>query len=168
MFCSDLATVSCIPDPELALENVSSIFIPLADKHAPFKQFRVKDRSNPWFSSVLSELIQVRNQAWAKARKTDSVVDWQSFRQLRNRCTILNNKDKSSYFLSSISDSAGDPSNFWKTVNALQHTNSSSSSTKQVLSGFNNIFLVRLFIWEKQWYRWPWSVNLQALRWLDG
>ena len=42
MFYSDLAIhlVSCIPDPELALENVSSIFIPLADKHASFKQFR--------------------------------------------------------------------------------------------------------------------------------
>ena len=45
MLYSELATISCIPDTELALENVSYIFIPLADKHAPFKQFRVKDSS---------------------------------------------------------------------------------------------------------------------------
>jgi hypothetical protein len=74
MFYSDLATLSCIPDHELFPEHFSSIFISLADKHAHFKQFRVNDSANPWFSE-LSELIQMRNRAWAKARKTDSVVD---------------------------------------------------------------------------------------------
>jgi hypothetical protein len=71
MFYSDLVTVSCIPDSELVLENISSIFITLEDKHAPFKQFRVKDRLNLWFSLELPVLIQRRNQAWAKAKLTD-------------------------------------------------------------------------------------------------
>lgn len=89
--------ISCMPDPELA--QFSSIFISLADKHAPFKlsirnRVRVRNRRNPWFFIQFSDLVIIRNQTWAKARRTDLVAEWQLFRQLRNRCTFSIKKDK--------------------------------------------------------------------------
>lgn len=48
-------------------------FISLADKHAPVKRLRVKHITNPWFSTELSDLVMMINQAWAKARKTDCI-----------------------------------------------------------------------------------------------
>lgn len=62
---------NCIPEHELALEHFSFILIPLANKHANFK-----DRSNPWYTPELSESLQLRNQVWSKAKQTDLVTDW--------------------------------------------------------------------------------------------
>ena len=56
MVYSDLPTISCISDPDLAQGNVSSIFILLANKLTPFKQFRVKDRSEENQGLDLSEI----------------------------------------------------------------------------------------------------------------
>jgi hypothetical protein len=75
-----------MPDPDLA--QFSSIFISLADKHAPLKlsvrhRVRVRNRRNPWFFVQLSDLVIIINQAWAKAKRTDLVAEWQLFRQLR-------------------------------------------------------------------------------------
>lgn len=58
------------------------------------RKLRVKGRENPWFSTELSDLIQQRNEAWAKARQSDSAKDWFIFRQLRNKCTSLIKKAK--------------------------------------------------------------------------
>ena len=60
-------------------------FNSLANKHAPFKKHGVKNRLNPWFTPEISEMLRLRDVAWAKAQGSKSSTDWQIFRQLRNK-----------------------------------------------------------------------------------
>ena len=50
LFLSDITNLCAIPDPELALSDFIDVFNSLANKHAPFKKYRVKNRTAPWFS----------------------------------------------------------------------------------------------------------------------
>ncbi|CAB1343288.1 unnamed protein product, partial [Coregonus sp. 'balchen'] len=65
-----LTLVNNIPEAELALEQFSSIFIDVSDKHDPMKRLGIKDRLNPWFMPELAELFQLKNKACSEARHT--------------------------------------------------------------------------------------------------
>ncbi len=84
----------------------------------PFKKLRIKDRTNPWFSSGLSNLFQSRNTA-ACVRRSGSPSDWLVFRQLRNKCTSQVHKATSIYYLDLIQHSHTNPAKFWRAVNSL-------------------------------------------------
>lgn len=77
---SDIHYTSEIPDVEIALDYFSKNFLAIMDKHAPFKQLRIKDRSNPWFSPELSTLFKARNRAWSLARHSGEPSHWLAFR----------------------------------------------------------------------------------------
>ena len=55
---------------EQALKHFTNSLVTIFDKHAPFKKFRIKDRSNPWVSSEPSVIPNTRDNAWALTRRT--------------------------------------------------------------------------------------------------
>ncbi len=57
---SDIFSTTAIPDPCIALNYVIKICNSIADKHAPFKKLRIKNRSNPWFSSDVADMLCIR------------------------------------------------------------------------------------------------------------
>ena len=59
----------------------------------------MKGRNNRWFSPELSSLLKVRDDAWAKARKSKSQGDWLIFKQLRNGFKSLVKKAKSDFYI---------------------------------------------------------------------
>lgn len=62
------------------------------------------------------------NQAWAKARESNSSFLWSRFRCLRNKCTASIRKFKSDYYFNLTSENVNNPSNFWKTIKSLNPT----------------------------------------------
>uniref|UniRef100_A0A3B3DM95 Reverse transcriptase domain-containing protein n=2 Tax=Oryzias melastigma TaxID=30732 RepID=A0A3B3DM95_ORYME len=111
--------IGLIPDVEHAWAFFKENFLQIINNHAPFKKCRVKGRENPWFSSDLADMINERNRAWDKARKTDLPTDWCVFKQLRNKCTSLIKKAKSEYFLSVTTENLNNPQKFWKVIKSL-------------------------------------------------
>ncbi|KAI4830607.1 hypothetical protein KUCAC02_002226 [Chaenocephalus aceratus] len=91
----------------------------IIDRHAPLRKFRVKGRNNPWFSAELSSLLHERNNAWAKARKSGSEVEWLRFRQLRNSFTSQIKSAKSKYYLSVTTENLNNPRKFWKAIKSI-------------------------------------------------
>ena len=123
---SGLCNTLSFNDPQLALKYFILTFNSVADKHAPFKTLRVKNRRNPWFSSDISIKMRARDMAWKKARSSGLRSDWQTFHLLRNKCLCMIRKAKSSYYISTLSECSGNPGKFWKTVKSLSQTQSSS------------------------------------------
>lgn len=163
LYHSEFLSTCCFLDPVLALAFFSSIVTSMSDKHAPLKNHRVRNRTSSWFSPELSGLFLQKNRAWALARKTGTPADWLFFRQLRNKCTAAVKKAKSNYFLNAMTDSAGDPAKFWKTVNSLKRGNSAVSLPKQITSdscilsekndicdAFNKHFISAGFLFERK------------------
>ncbi len=62
--------------------HIYSSFMHLVNKHAPMRKIREKAQNNPWFIPELARLLQDRNLAWAKDRRTKSDsgagADWPS------------------------------------------------------------------------------------------
>lgn len=48
--------IGLLPDVELAWTFFKDNFEQIVNKHAPIRQFRVKGRENPWFSTELSDV----------------------------------------------------------------------------------------------------------------
>lgn len=126
---ADWSRVSIIPDAELAWSVFADLLTSIIDKHAPYKRYRVKGRDNPWFTDELAKLIHERNYYWAKARKSNLDAHWTTFRRLRNKCTALVKKAKSSYYLALTAENLNNPRKFWQTIKSLSPKNSSSFPT---------------------------------------
>lgn len=89
-FLHDLARLNwdrlkLIPTVDDAVEFFQHHLLAVANKHAPIRKVRCKNGENPWFTKELADLIYARNKQWALARKSKSEVDWELFRNRRNR-----------------------------------------------------------------------------------
>ncbi len=103
------------------MDHFINTFNSVVNKHTPFKKQRIKDRSNPWFTSELSSLYQVKNKAWTQARKSGDPLLWLAFKQLRNKFTSFVRKAKYDYYLNTISIFSSNPAKFWKVVNSTKN-----------------------------------------------
>lgn len=126
LYTSNIHSTTDMPNVDLALDCFISNFNAIANTHAPFKKFRVKDRTNPWFTTELSTMLIVRNKAWALARRTKAASDWTYFRQIRNKFTAAVRQAKSNYNIDMLSSSSSNPKIFWK---AFKSFNGNSSPT---------------------------------------
>jgi len=82
LYNTDLDVISYMPDINLAWDYFKKVFLTICDKHAPCKRYRISGKDNPWFSDTLSTLIRQRNAAWAKAKKSNDLLDWSYYRAL--------------------------------------------------------------------------------------
>ena len=123
----DHASPWCI----VSLDIFNDGFTQIINRHVPFKRFKVKGCDNPWFSPELADIIQQRNSAWAKAKKTGVSSDWLDFIKLRNRCSSLIKQAKSDYYLSVTTENLNDPRKFLEAINSL-----SVSKDSHVLPAF--------------------------------
>lgn len=73
-------------------------------------------------------MLRLRDEAWAQAQGIKSSTDWQIFRQLRNTCVRAVKNAKSCYFVDTLSDCCGNPSNLLKTIKSLNHDHSYSQT----------------------------------------
>ena len=137
LYCSNIHNTSEIFDVTLALDSFCESFLSIADIHAPLKKHRIKNRSNPWFSSELSTLLLSRNKAWSLARRTKSDLDWANFREIRNKFTSKVREAKSNYHLNLLSNSYSNPTLFWKAFKSST-SNSTTSIPSSIMLG-NNI-----------------------------
>ena len=124
-FLHDLALVdwfriTSIPSVEDAFCFFHDHFLRLINKHAPLKKLRIKNRTNPWFSRELADLLHKRNKQWSLARRSQTAENWLSFRVLRNKCKALVRKSKAEHYLSLTADTANNHSSFWRVVKTLQ------------------------------------------------
>ena len=123
--CSQNGLVTCIYDATdviLAVQYFTSSLQLVFETHAPHIEKRVKGRPCPWLDIHTKKLMNRRNQALRKARKSKSNDDWKSYKTLRNKCNKKIKKAKSNHYKKVLNDSINKPKKFW-------------SQTKNVLPG---------------------------------
>lgn len=128
LYINGIDSVELFSDPDLALDHFIAVFNSVSDIHAPYKNLRVKKRSNPWFSHDINSLIHQRNAAWKLARSSGSTNNWQLFRHLRNKCTYSIRRAKASYYVNSLAACGNNSSKFWKILNTIKGASPFSST----------------------------------------
>ena len=67
-----------------------SIFSSLIDKHAPYREIRVREKFSAWLSTDLKNLIRRRDQLKQAAVRNNSKPLMMTCRNVRNQVTTLN------------------------------------------------------------------------------
>ncbi len=100
------------------------------DKHAPWKEIKVKGQHLPWISSDLINLFKQRDKAWKSYRETKDTADWEKYRPLRNLCKTKTGNAKSDFYENQLSENMHNPKQFWKNMNNILNKSNKSISTQ--------------------------------------
>ncbi|KAK3924266.1 Phosphatidylserine decarboxylase proenzyme 2 [Frankliniella fusca] len=90
----------------------------LLDKYAPVKTFTAKNNAAPWMTVDISKLMKCRDKARRKHLKSNHAVDYEYFRQLRNKVKQQIRNAKVRYY-HSIFDGNPSPKKMWSTIRSL-------------------------------------------------
>ena len=120
---------------DTAVKLVTDKLNKILDEMAPIKIIQVRTHYAPWMSSETKAKAKERDLAQKKAAQTQSVEDWQTYKQLRN--TINNNLkiEKKSWQEEKIKSFGKDTSSVWKNIKNWLGWTSGGSPTKLVENG---------------------------------
>ena len=93
-------------------ETVCRVF----NKHAPIIEKRVKGRHCPWLNEEIKRVMNDRDKALRKSRKTKSENDCSRYKRLRNRCNNMLKEAKSRYQRNLLNENSLKPDKFWKII----------------------------------------------------
>ena len=131
-FLADVACV-CWEHVVTVTDNINSlvndwstIFSALIEKHAPLKEMRVSEKYCPWINRDLKNLMRTRDRLKTAAVKRKSPIIIGSYRQVRNRVNMLNKLLKKQHYTDKISFNKGNLKDSWKTINELLNKRSKS------------------------------------------
>ena len=75
---------SLLDDPNEMWLVWKSLFLEIANKHAPIRKRKVKSKSSPWISSELRQKMRKRDSLKKQAVKLSSHQMWNDYKKARN------------------------------------------------------------------------------------
>ena len=81
-------------DINIYAKNITDTIMDLSKQCIPNKSVRVKSSDPPWITSSVKKHIRARRRLYRKAKQTDDVEHWNSFRRHRNKTLSLIRKAK--------------------------------------------------------------------------
>ena len=115
---------------ENAWKYFKEVFRNVMDNHAPIIQKRVKGKPCRWLSTEIKELMNRRDKALRKARKTNSETDSAEYKSLKNRCNNKIRVAKNRYQKDLLIENKNNPAKFWQTIKTIFPTAKSSINTQ--------------------------------------
>ena len=89
-------------DVNLIVEQWTSSFSLILEKHAPLRERRVSDKFCPWLTKDLKLMSAARDKLKKQAVRSNSEIMMQVHRQMRNKVNKLNTESKRVYFSNKI------------------------------------------------------------------
>ena len=123
--------VSYNDDVNLAVEQLTSSFSLMLEKHASLREKRVSEKFCPWLTKDLKLMSVDRDKLKKQAARSNSEILMQAHRQMSKKVNKLNTEFKRKYFSNKISSHKGDLKNTWKAINLLL---SKKSKTTRITS----------------------------------
>ena len=129
LLAEDWSQVFLSDDVNTAWNIFKDIFSSVLDNIVPFKQIRLKQRSEPWMDSDILETIQERDKAFHKYKQNKSEGFFNTFKTLRNKVQYLVHNAKIIFFSSSIEENKHDSKSLWKILKTLGLPSRKGSNT---------------------------------------
>ena len=109
-------------DAEAASKVFTNLLKSVFDTHAPFTSKIVKGKPAPWLKKDLKTLMDKRDQALRKARKSKLSADFDAYKKLKNKCNSKLKETKRKYHRNLINENRNNPKNFWSAVKSVFKT----------------------------------------------
>ena len=94
----------------------------------PIKTFRVNEQREVCITNEAIEAIRDKDRALKRAKRTGSMIDWDTARRLRNRVGRDLENLRADYLKNQQEAHKNDPKKFWRTVSSLMPNNKSKSN----------------------------------------
>lgn len=94
----------------------STMFIDMCNKHAPFKENKIKAYLPEWVTSDFLQLSKDKEYYYNKANKTNDPLDWDKAKALRNKVNNLSKTLKKNYYHNEIENNINNSKKLWKTI----------------------------------------------------
>ena len=110
----------------------NTLFVDVANRHAPIKKLRIKRAIKPWITKELKELLADRDYAFKVAKRSgNDQGKWDTFRKLKN---LTNRKIKAAEVLyyNNLIESTQGPKEMWRTLNSALGNKKDENLTFQV------------------------------------
>ena len=95
--------------------NIESKITKLVNKHAPFKNIRVRPTRKPWITRELIKLIYTKNRLFNETK--NNVNQWESYKEFRKYVLLKISHAKMEYYTRLIKDSK--THEIWNVMNQL-------------------------------------------------
>lgn len=106
-------------DVDLHAQNITDRILKLSKRCIYNRNINIKPNEPKWLTSNIKCQIRKRKRAYRKAKRTNSPIHWEKFRQLRNNTINLIRIAKSNH-TKQLAQQLGSgnlkPSNWWKTI----------------------------------------------------
>ena len=90
-----------------------------ADTHCPIKNMKIRDDTPSWITrDILSELDH-KDDLFKKAKKFDTIENWNLFRDKKNEVKKLLNSAKENYVKNKLDELESNPRKSWRTINEM-------------------------------------------------
>lgn len=99
---SNLDSIFYIEDVNYKVAFFTTVLLSLFDKHAPFKNIRITKKAAPWLTDNLRFLIELRNKAKSRYRRSHSSAAWNYYKSIRNYTNVAIKNEKKAYFTHSL------------------------------------------------------------------
>ena len=95
-------------NPDMAWNIFEGLFVPICDKHAPFKNMKIPNKPPPWFDDDYLSLTKDLGFIKSRAQKSKLATDWNAYRAARNKSNNLAKTLKRDYFEAAMKDAGTD------------------------------------------------------------
>ena len=123
--------VSHTVDVNIIVEQWTTMFSLVLEKHAPLRNRRVSERFCPWLTKEFKLMCASRDKLRKQAIRSKSDILFDAYKQLRNNVNKVNIDLKRDYFTNKIASHEGDMKSTWKTINLVLNK---KSKTTQITS----------------------------------
>lgn len=103
-------------DVNKTLIAFNKLILDLFNKHAPIKTSYVKEQSYPWITDTVKLMMKLRDQAYAKSRRTKLDCHKKYYKDLKSIVTAAIHSEKAAFFQHSINNHIKDSRKLWKNL----------------------------------------------------
>lgn len=108
------------------LEFLNCNLLALFDIHAPIRIVRATKQRAPWLTDTIRDMIGLKEKALDRYRKSKTMANWNSFKDLRNYITGAIRREKRAYITHAVK--LKDSKSLWSTLRSLEIVGRSSQN----------------------------------------
>ncbi|KAL9952413.1 hypothetical protein ACROYT_G039663 [Oculina patagonica] len=97
---------SAFDDPDDCYWAWSNIFNDICNRHAPYREVKIRSQSLPWITPQIRHTMNQRFKILLMARRTNNEELWKIYRELRNKVTLDVRKAKCKYYTELFAEKA--------------------------------------------------------------
>ena len=96
-----------------------ALLLKVCDAHAPLKSKRLRPSKSSWITTGLKKRMNYRDHLKKKAVKSNSLIDWNHYRTLKNQINNEIKIAKQNYYINAFEKFSGNTRKTWQTINEL-------------------------------------------------